>query len=216
MTRDAIADELFPLLNEEPQSKGDVVHVLVQIRKMLEHDHRPANYWTLNLFCDWVAHTELTRAGARKLLKLLDDRLPTFFRKPEEWDPDGMVHNFLSFHLLRQNLGAFLRANDLPTRWVEDDFTWTTVVQFYGQQVRDTPLSIEKHPLKYIRRIEIVACEPVKHIAEANPTQNFYGFKWLVTLNSGQTFSWPYTSNLPCKPENWPIQGIRASKSTTH
>ena len=38
------------------------------------------------------------------------------------------------------------------------------------------------------------------------------GFKWLVTMNSGQTFSWPYTSNLPRKPANWPTQGIRESK----
>jgi hypothetical protein len=213
VTRDAIAEDLFSLLNEEPQSKRDVVHALIQIWKILEHDKRPSNYWTLNFFCDWVVHPKLTKAGARHLLKMLDDRLPSFYGKPENWDPDGMVHNILSFQLLRRHLGEFLRANNLPTRWVEDDFTWNTVVQFYGQQVCDTPLFIDndKHALSFVRKVEIVACEPSKSIAAANPTQKFFGFKWQVTLNGGQTFLWPYTSNLPEKPRNWPVQGLRTN-----
>src|SRR5258707_15600852 len=119
MTRDAIADELFPLLNDQPQRKGDVVHVLVQIRKMLEHDGKPENYWAVKFFCDWIAHPQLAGTGARKVLKILDERLPTFdFRKPDRVDPDGMVFNIFSFGLLRQHLLEFFRANDLPTRWV--------------------------------------------------------------------------------------------------
>lgn len=216
MTRDAIADELFPLLNEEPTTKERVVYVLLKIRKMLEHDKKPADYVMLNFFCDWVAHTELSFAGARKVLAMLDERLPTFYRKPEQWDPDGVVHNILSFHLLRQQLSKFLQGNDLPTRWVEDDFTWIAVVRFYGEQVRETPLFIAdaKHTLKYIRRVEIVACEPSKHIVEANPSQKHYGFKWLVTMNNGKTFSWPYTSNLPEKPANWPPQGVKIERES--
>jgi hypothetical protein len=33
MTRSAIAEELWSLLNEEPQKKQDVVHVLIQNQK---------------------------------------------------------------------------------------------------------------------------------------------------------------------------------------
>ena len=211
MTRDAIADELFPRLNEEPTDKASVVHAFIQIRKMLEHDKKPSNYWTLNFFCDWVAHAQLTGAGARRVLKMLDDRLPSFSGKPEKWDPDGVVHNILSFQLLRNHLGKFLVANELPTRWVEDLFTWNTVLQFYGQQVQDTPLVVnnDKHGLNYVRKVEIVACEPSRVIVDANPSQRFYGFKWLVTLRDGRTFPWPFTSNLPDRPENWPAQGVR-------
>lgn len=214
MTRDAIADELFPRLNEEPQDKANVVHVFIQIRKMLEHDNKPSKYWTLNFFCDWVAHPKLVGTGAQRLLKMLDDRLPSFQDKPEKWDPDGMVHNILSFHLLRRHLVEFLTANDLPTRWTEDDFTWNTVVRFYGQQVLDTPLVIDnrKPALAYVRRLEIVACEPSDHVVAANPEQKFYGFKWVVTLIDGRTFPWPYTSNLPERPANWSTQGIRARR----
>lgn len=216
MTRDAIADELFPRLNEEPQDKASVVHTFIQIRKMLEHDKKPSDFWVLNFFCDWVAHPKLAGTGARKVLKMLDERLPSFQKKPEEWDPDGMVHNVLSLHLLRQNLLEFLKANDLPTRWAEDDFTWNTVVRFYGQQVLDTPLVIDdqKHTLTYVRKLEIVACEPSKGIVEANPDQKYFGFKWLVTLLDGRTFPFPYTSNIPERPASWPTKGIRDRTAT--
>jgi hypothetical protein len=215
MTRDAIAEELIPLLNQEPKAKGDVVHVLIQIRNMLEYDKKPDRFWELDFFCNWVAHPQLAGTGARRVLKLLDERLPTFdFRNPEGVDPDGMVSKILSFDLLRQSLFEFLWENRLPTRWAEDDFTWKTVVQLYGQQVRNTPLVVEndKNMFKFIRRVEIVACEPSRKIMEANPAQKYYGFKWYVSLNDGRSFSWPYTSNVPDKPKNWPTQGIRISR----
>ncbi|HXM97186.1 MAG TPA: hypothetical protein VN982_01790 [Candidatus Dormibacteraeota bacterium] len=216
MTRSAIAEELWSLLNGEPQKKGDVVHVLVQIRNVLEQDGKPAKYAVLKFFCDWVAHPKLTGAGARTVLRMFDEQLPTFFGKPENVDPQGVVSKILSLDLLRHELLAFFRAkeNDLPTRWAEDEFTWKTVVQFYGQQVLDKPLVIDndKHALKYIRRVEIAKCEPNKHMVDANPGEKWYGFKWVITLNDGKTFSWPYTSNVPAKPANWPTQGVRTSR----
>jgi len=215
MTRDAIADELFPRLNDEPQDKANVVHTFVQVRKMLEHDKHPAKYWTLKFFCDWVAHPQLAGTGAQKLLKMLDDRLPSFQDKPEKWDPDGLVHNILSFQLLRKHLCEFLKANDLPTRWTEDEFTWNTVVRFYGQQVLDTPLVIDNHKnaLQYVRKLEIVGCEPSQEVVEANPEQKHYGFKWLLTLNDDRAIAFPFTGNIPERPANWPTQGIRATRS---
>ena len=193
-----------------------MVHVLVQIRKVLEHDGKPAEYDVLKFFCDWIAHPKLAGPGARGVLRMLDEQLPTFYGNPADVDPKVVVFKILSFDLLREELLAFLRSpeNDLPTRWAEDDFTWRTVVQFYGQQVKNTPLVIDndKYALNYIRGIEIVACEPVKDLVEANPAEKFYGFKWVVTLNSGDIFSWPYTSTLPNKPTNWPTQGVRTNR----
>jgi hypothetical protein len=180
MTRSAIAEELWPLLNGEPQKKQDVVFVLIQIRKLLEYDGKPAQYKTLKFFCDWVAHPKLAGTGAKDLLRVLDNELPTFDRRNSlGWDPKGVVHKILSFDLLRNELLAFLHAEDLPTRWAEDEFTWKSVVQFYGQQVHKTPLVFEeaKSTLNYIRSVEITELEPVKHIVQANPGQKFYGFK---------------------------------------
>jgi len=80
-----------------------------------------------------------------------------------------------------------------------------------GQQVRDVPLLIadEKHALKWIRGVEIIACEPSGPKVGANPSQKFYGFEWKVTLNDGRTFPWPYSSNLSEKPPNLPTQGLK-------
>jgi len=89
LTRSALAEELWSLLNEEPQAKRDVVHVLIQIRKVLEHDGKPAKYEVLKFFCDWVAHPKLAGTGARRVLRLLDEQLPTFYGKPEGVDHKG-------------------------------------------------------------------------------------------------------------------------------
>lgn len=216
MTRNVIAEELWPILNGEPEHKLLVVGALVQIRKMLEHDGFPAQYSVLKFFCDWVVHPKLAGPGARELMKRIDRELPTLDpRNPQGWDPRGVIQETISFDLFRHELWAYLRVpeNDLPTRWVEDDFTWTNVVQFYGQQVHNTPLVIDndKHGLTYIRRVEIVSLEPSPEIVAANPGDKHFGFisKWVFTLNDDRSFAWSHTSNVPEKPANWPTQGIK-------
>jgi hypothetical protein len=205
MTRDAVLEELLALMNEEPAGKAGVAFILLQIRKVLEHQGKPDGYWTLNFFCDWIAHTRLCGTGALKILKILDDRLMGFdARSAEIIDSDGMVMSILSFDLLRRELRAFLNENRLPTRWTDDDFTWQDVVRLYGQQVRDIPLVVtsDKYGLKHIRRIEIVGFESAQEFARANPGETYYGFDWVVTLKDGRRLPFRYTSNVIAKPEN--------------
>ncbi len=56
----------------------------------------------------------------------------------------------------------------------EDEFRRKTVVQLYGQQVQNTPLVIEndKHALTYIRRVQIVGCEPPSTSSTRIPRKN--------------------------------------------
>jgi hypothetical protein len=125
LTRSALAEELWSLLNEKPQTKRDVVHVLIQIRKVIEHDGKPAKYEVLEFFCDWVAHPK-PELEHLEPCDCSTSNCRLFTTSPKVWmDPKGVVHEILSLDLLRQGMLAFLGAaeNDLPTRWAEDDST---------------------------------------------------------------------------------------------
>jgi hypothetical protein len=67
MTRSEITQEPFELLDRPPETKKDVTYVLVQIRKVLEHDKRREGYSGLKFFCDWSLHTKLDWKGAKEV-----------------------------------------------------------------------------------------------------------------------------------------------------
>ncbi|HXX17956.1 MAG TPA: hypothetical protein VEJ46_01000 [Candidatus Acidoferrum sp.] len=215
MTRNEIAEELFELMNKPPERKQDVVHALVQIRKILEYDGERDAFSALRFYCDWALHTRLDRRGAKLILGILDDRLGRYQPWiPESIDPDGKVLQILSFNLFQRQLYDFLRRNDLPTVWAEDWFAWQKTIALYGEQVRHIPLIVTRkdYKFRYLQRLVITACEPSKKIVETNPNENHFGFNWELTLNDGYTFSLPYTSNLAVPPPGWKTVGVRSEE----
>jgi hypothetical protein len=66
----AIANELWPILSEEPEGKHRVVRVLIQTRKMVEHDGNPSRHNVLKFFCDWVNHPRLAGSAADLLASM--------------------------------------------------------------------------------------------------------------------------------------------------
>jgi len=213
MTRNEIAEELFDLMNKPPERKQDVVHALVQIRKILEYDCEKNT--ALRFYCDWALHTKLDRSGAKHILGILDERLGRYRPwSPESIDPDGKVSEILSFNLLQRYLLDFSQRNDLPTVWSEDWFAWQKTITLYGEQVRHIPLVVTRkdYKFRYLQKLVISACEPSKEIAEANSDGDHFGFRWEFTLNDGYTFSLPYTSNLAVPPPGWKTLGMRSEE----
>ncbi len=205
-------EKLAGHMNKPPATEADVFYALGEIRKVLEHDCERKTSWVLTFFCDWALHTKLEGAGARQILRKLDERLSRFNpAEPGSIDPDGEVSQILSFDLLRGSLFEFCKRNDLPTAWAEDEFWWRKFVVLYGELVREAPLVVTRQEgnLTYLQKLVIAACEPSQTIVEANPGTKHYGFKWEFTLDDGRTFTLPYTSNYPEPPQGWRTQGLR-------
>ena len=218
MTRSEIAEELFELMNKPPERKQDVVHGLVQIRKILEYDGAKNASPSLRFYCDWALHTKLDRSGAKHILGTLDERLGRYRPwSPESIDPDGKVAQILSFNLFQISLLHFLRRNDLPTVWSEDWFAWQKTITLYGDQVRNIPLTVTRkdYRFRYLQKLVISACVASEEIAEANPNDDHFGFRWEFTLNDGYTFSLPYTANLAVPPPGWETLGVRSRQRQT-
>jgi hypothetical protein len=195
-------------MNRPPRNSPELVYVLVKIRKFLEHSNLKKQFWMLTFFCDWVLHTKLDRSGARKILEIFDSQLGKFNpAEPDKlhWKDEAL--KTLSLDVLRDQLLDFLNQSRLPSVWAKDEFVWKDTLRFYGEEVRDTPLTLTGKNLKHLRRLVITACEPAECIVEANPPQTWWGLNWQFTLRDGQTFAAPYTTNVPQPPAEWKTQG---------
>jgi len=62
--------ELRRLINKPIESEGDVVHLLVEVRKIIET--MEGRFPVLEFFCDWPLHSVLDRRKARKILQTFD------------------------------------------------------------------------------------------------------------------------------------------------
>lgn len=214
--RPAVAEKLFRVINWLPHNERDVVYAFVKIRKLLEFDDSKKAYPFLSVLCDWLLHTKLNRSGARAVLEILDEQLIQKRWHPTREDVDDRAFDVFSLDLFRHDLGRFLTAQNLPTVWVDDMFAWQALMVFYGEEVRDTPLVMKRGAGTgvFLRQLVIEACEPSAAVADANPKKKLSGFKWALTLNSGQRFVIPYTFELGTPPDGWKPFPARFSQAS--
>lgn len=134
--RSEIVDKLRIELNREINTEPQVVYVLSRIRKILEITREKSKYPILNLYCNWVLHSEITETEGKKVNLMLRE----FIEVPEN-------KYKLSFHLdFLRELNDFLNKNALPTfnngKWIKFRFLLTNIIS-------ETPIEV-KTGIKYI------------------------------------------------------------------
>jgi hypothetical protein len=55
----SIVDKLRAELQKGIETEAQVVYVLVEARKLIEHSERPESYLPLQFYFDWALHTRL-------------------------------------------------------------------------------------------------------------------------------------------------------------
>lgn len=90
-------------------TEARVLYLLVEIRKVLEHD--AVNNSVLRFYGDWVVHTKLDRAFSQRIYEVLQRE-------------DHNRNQIISFDTLRAELKAFLSQYELPTVLVDNDTHW--------------------------------------------------------------------------------------------
>ena len=195
--RDAIIEKLNRHMSIPPKTEADVVYALVEIRKLLEQSGRKEDLPRLTFFCDWVVHPWLKGTETQNVLKELDERLGKYdTARPWELDPDGHVHELLSFRRFREELHAYSEEVGIQEGWTRDPTAWREVSRLYSMIVRDCPLSMSRqgYDFNYLAQLEISGCEPSEVVTNANPHMNHIGWSWKFTLNDGRTFNMPFTA----------------------
>jgi hypothetical protein len=192
----SIIEKLNRHMASPPQKESDVVYALVEVRKLLEQTGEKETFSRLTFFCDWVVHPLLDKKNAQNVLLELDGRLGGYdASRPWEIDPDGQVHDLLSFRRFWQELNAYCKHVGITDGWTRDYLSWRQVARLYSGIVRDCPLIMRKgYRFRHIAKVEITNCEPSKVVMGANPGDDYVGWKWTFTLSDGRSFEMPYTS----------------------
>jgi len=197
--RDAIFEKLNRAMADAPSNEAAVAYTFVEIRKLLERDRKKDKFKGLTFFCDWVVHTELNRVGARDQLHKLDVRLGNLnTSNPDDVGPDREVFKFMVFDLLLDELKQFCQEMHLPNGWTSDPVVWQECVWFYGEIVRDCPLSVDRQGQQgqWIRKVVLTTTRQVS----SGPETKSFKFDWEFELNNGTTFKQSVTKAYPVVP----------------
>ena len=138
-----IRNKLREKLAEGINDEANAVYLLVELRKLLEHESRSVRgqYSRLGFFCDWALHIEMDRAGAQRILKEMDARIAMFegtqaMSQQVEKDFCDMFE-LVSF---RKQFRTFLKRHRLPLAVASDDKSWFDFLELYARVVEDCPL----------------------------------------------------------------------------
>lgn len=145
MDKDILAkiNEVFQ--KGDRMTEHELRSVMILIRKLLElmSDQDKLPYLLLVLFCNWAAHTEITKSNTGlRLLAKVNDALVGSRHSGDGLQIGLRMSEALSFSDLRKELVEFLTQNGLETAIIRDDRTWATCfLAHLIEVIRDVPLA---------------------------------------------------------------------------
>ncbi|MGI0086216.1 MAG: hypothetical protein ACREBQ_14145 [Nitrososphaerales archaeon] len=136
--KDELIDKIRQTLTSRITSEAHVVYLLVEIRKLMDRDKQGASpFETLRLYCNWVAHIELDRGQAEKIVRMADalySKLLEGKLDPREKDEFRQLFMLTTF---RTELARFLKAYGLRPL---ADSQWNVFLGYFLGVIRDCPL----------------------------------------------------------------------------
>jgi hypothetical protein len=182
-TTEKLREQLFEHLITERR----VVYVLTLIRKLLETDKFPEQYMALSFYCDWALHTELSRAGAKRIIKIFEDY---YWPTPDSAEREGSPELFglVGGHKFRQQLADFLVEKQLPDTICIDDVRWAKFIQAYISTISGVPL-VMKGKASRINRVQVSYRPYTPAPAELKDGWNAeFVMEWCTVLETGVSF----------------------------
>lgn len=155
MARIEIIEKLNSFLskNKTFNEECQVVYLLVEIRKILEHDNE-TGYKLLRFFCDWTVHTKKDRKmeGIIEIVTKIDSLISSVDKITTE--QNEQILKFLEMNELRKELSQFLTSRSLPNDLGKDNHNWSIFVDILAQVLSGQPIL---NPIKTIISIEIIS-----------------------------------------------------------
>ena len=153
-------DDLKQLLAKRPLSRSEVVHFMLEIRKLI--DQMDDRYPVLEFFCDWVMHPQLDRSkGAKQVLAMFDEAAE-IARHNSGALPNHIMDRLgpvLSLTRLRDELTLILAEHRFDSDICDRLDPWGQFLATYVELISCSPL-ICKNPtasgLKHIDNIRVL------------------------------------------------------------
>jgi hypothetical protein len=117
-------------------TERQVVYILVEIGKLLEHDNAKGTYPAITFYRDWVVHTKLNlSAHAHTLVRLFDDYITSGNNSASD-----KLKELVSPLTLRRELTTYMTGHNLAFRCCDDGVLWKRFVKYLAGVIDETPL----------------------------------------------------------------------------
>jgi hypothetical protein len=167
MARPALIEKLTRELSEPITTERQVVYILVELRKLMEHNGDAVDYFALNFYCDWAVHTKLDRRGAGRIVERFDkyQALIELSQSTPEGNVPGAdlsvlieVESTVRLERFREQLGTYLKRGGLPCAIADDDRHWANFLSYYVRVIEDCPLICRKR-LQHVEEVTVSVIE---------------------------------------------------------
>jgi hypothetical protein len=190
MTQPQISAKLSRALSRRPRGEKDVVYILVEIRKLLDHTGNKARYFWLRFFCDWACHIKMDRKAANELMERLDAELDVI----KGGTPKVGVKRPPTLHTFRKEFEAFLKENGIHAGIDYNRLDWPVFLRYYAEVVANCPIvyQVRGNKLMHIDEVVLVSYgKPSDPKALPSGYKFKFGMKWSLRKNGVEVKAYP-------------------------
>lgn len=144
--KDEIRDKLRVMLESCPLGIDEpkVTYILVEMRKLLEHDNFPENYKTMKFYCDWVVHPKLDGPGAGRFLEEADSIIARIKNGAAHKDVEAEILELISFQKLAYEMRQFCEDLRTPDKRFRRDEAAHRVLRLLPPRYPQLPVEIRR------------------------------------------------------------------------
>jgi hypothetical protein len=187
--KNEIEEKLRRLLHKDQiTDESKVTYLLVECRKLLEHDKSlKAMLPTLEFYCNWALHIQLSRAGAQAILGKINPIL-TMQGAFDQTKHDAL-HVLLTLEAFRVELRTLLERVGANLSICDDQGRWMGFVKLYSHVVENSELTFEKIPSASgpvglsVKRVTI---RPLSSADLDGGVARVYPMIWMIEYEDGQ------------------------------
>ncbi|MGA2146710.1 MAG: hypothetical protein ABSH49_17305 [Bryobacteraceae bacterium] len=187
-----IQSKLRHVLESGRITEVEVVYIMAGIRKLLEHGKTSTDFRTLEFFGDWALHVKMDRRAAVRMIKQFDDIWDAHWSRNETGLGQELGERVLDLTdgtTMRDQLRAFLRANQLPTTICDETLAWQRFIREYGNVITDCPLEYNLVPVKHVKSVTVSRKEAMEF--EGPGMRARFALEWrLKFFDRKDDYSW--------------------------
>lgn len=123
--------------------ESDVIHLITEIRKVLEITNSKSKFPFLRFFCDWALHSSIDRSDIPiEIFRKITNTIIYGTNNVLQWTRPLENITFVEF---RKDLREFLKKYSLPTKVTQKNQAWKQFLEGYVFLIVDCPLKLNRN-----------------------------------------------------------------------
>ena len=126
-------------------NKSNVIHLLSNLRQIIEEHTAQSQYPVLNLYCNWVLHPIISGSNTafRILEQLTDAMIAHNSDQGTQWINDAVIEG-MQLHVLQLEILEFSRKYNIAVEILKSEFFWRVFAKILLDILCDKPLVFPK------------------------------------------------------------------------